>query len=259
MHKIEKEKLLITLYTSTYNDEIMIPHTIKWYRERFPDCRIIIGDNRSTDRTEEICRDLGCEFRPFDSGNCIPVEVGQWVKNNSWREKTTDWIMLVDCDEFVDINQIDLKREAEAGTTIIKTQGWDVYNIKDDYDVEGMNRGCRNILYDKLVCFNKKHILKMNFEVGAHAANPEGNVIFSKKIYNLMHKKYLNVDYVFKKYQESLGRIPQLHLDRGYSFEVDKIGKVPATHFYNQELEKIKMEFEKRRKMSIPLKIRSDS
>ena len=36
---------MITIYTITYNEEFIIPYFIKWYRDIFVDCKIIIYDN----------------------------------------------------------------------------------------------------------------------------------------------------------------------------------------------------------------------
>jgi len=250
---------MITLFTSTFNDEIMIPHFIKWYRDRFPNCRIVVGDNRSTDSTEKICKNLGCEFRSFDSGGYIPVEIGLWVKNNSWKESTSDWVIFVDCDEFLDINQGDLKKEDEEGTSLIRTQGWDIYNLEDNFDIENMHYGCRNILYDKIVCFKKSKIKEINFSIGAHSAKPEGDIKLSKNYYNLLHKKYVNLEYVENKIKTNLNRVVPAHVERGWSHDIPKIGKIAPTYLYDISRNVLEQEFEKNRKKSIPIKIKSGS
>ena len=49
----------IACYTITYNEELMLPHFIKHYKQ-FCD-KIVVYDNMSTDRTKEIALDNGCE------------------------------------------------------------------------------------------------------------------------------------------------------------------------------------------------------
>ena len=52
---------MITIYTIAYNEEVMLPFMIKWYRERFPECKIVVYDNFSTDKTEEIALSNDCQ------------------------------------------------------------------------------------------------------------------------------------------------------------------------------------------------------
>ena len=44
----------ITVYTIAYNEELMIPHFIAHYRKQFPNCKIVVFDNESTDNTIKV-------------------------------------------------------------------------------------------------------------------------------------------------------------------------------------------------------------
>jgi hypothetical protein len=205
----------------------------------------VVGDNRSTDRTAEICNSLGCIVRPFDTGNFIPIEVGLWFKNNSWKESETDWSFIIDCDEFLDMSQEDLIEESNQGATLIRTTGWDIFNLKEDYDIENMDWGCPNKSYNKFVLLNKSKIREMNFSEGGHYSNPEGDIILSKKSYNLLHKKYVNIEYVCKKYEQNLARLHPSYIKQNFGSQ------------YLLDRDKIAEHFEKHRKLCIKLKKRS--
>ena len=75
---------LITIYSICYNEQVMMQFFINHYRNLFPNCRIVIYDNYSTDRTEEIALANGCEVIKYDSNNEIRDDLYLEIKNNCW-------------------------------------------------------------------------------------------------------------------------------------------------------------------------------
>jgi glycosyltransferase involved in cell wall biosynthesis len=222
---------LVTIFTSSFNDEIMLPFNLKWYKERFPDSRIVVLDNKSTDKSVQVALDYGCESVVFDSKDQLPIEIGQWIKNNTWKRATTDWVIFIDCDEFLDISENDLEKEHEFGATFIKTCGWDVVNLKDDLDIENMNWGRKNYFFNKLVCFKKSQITEINYDIGAHTSRPVGILNPSKETYNLLHKHFVNVDYVHEKYKRNYDRLSEEHRQKGWGVHYKKDRETIAKEF----------------------------
>ncbi len=61
---------MISIFTITYNEEVILPYFIKWYRERFPNCKIVVYDNESTDGTKNICLNTpNLQYIPYYTGN----------------------------------------------------------------------------------------------------------------------------------------------------------------------------------------------
>ena len=112
---------MITIYTIAYNEEIMLPHFIKWYRERFPNCRIVIHDNESTDDTVKIALENNCEVISFDTKNKFEDAIHMNIKNQCWKEAKTNWVIVCDTDELLDIKQEILLLEEKQDTTINST------------------------------------------------------------------------------------------------------------------------------------------
>ena len=193
---------MITIYTIAYNEEIMIPHFIKWYKERFPSCKIIIYDNYSTDNTEKIALENGCKVIKYDTKNQLSNSKYLEIKNNCWKSADTDWVFVGDVDEMLNINELQLHQEMLKGTTIIKSKGWDVVNLKNDLDIENMDCGCNSPRYSKNYMFNKSEITEMNYEPGCHKSNPLGFVQYSEREYNLYHKRYVNAQFLIDRYRE---------------------------------------------------------
>src|SRR3989338_8384979 len=112
---------MITVYTLAYNEELLIQFMIDHYRTRFPGCRIVVNDNMSTDNTVKIARANGCQVIPYDTNNQIQDRRYMEIKNNCWKDAKTDWVLICDMDELLEINANQLKTEEKSGTTIVRS------------------------------------------------------------------------------------------------------------------------------------------
>jgi glycosyltransferase involved in cell wall biosynthesis len=146
----------------TFNEDILMQFSIDFYRKRFPNCHIVIYDNDSTDNTINICKSNNCEIRPYSTNGTIDEQYLVDTKNNCWKNANTDWVIVCDVDELLDINSQQLDQENINGVTRIRCESWQMVNMEDNFDVKGMKYGYRNPqdeqcwLYDKSLCFNKK-------------------------------------------------------------------------------------------------------
>lgn len=198
---------MITVYTLTYNEELLIQFMIDHYRSRFPGCRIVVINNINTnDDTVKIALRSGCDVL-FEDNDKLQDEPLTKIKNNCWKDAKTDWVLVCDLDELLDINEAELKDEENLGTTIIRSEGYDMVDMEDKLDIPGMKYGARSDALDKAYLFNKKFIREINYVPGAHRCNPKGKVKYSKKIYKLYHYCYINYDVTVKKYKMCRDRI----------------------------------------------------
>lgn len=209
---------MITVYTLTYNEELLIEFMITHYRLRFPNCRIVIYDNISTDKTVEIARKNGCEVIPFNTNNQYREDRQVELRNNCWKDALTDWVLMCDLDELVDINNTKLNQEQKKGTTIIKTETYDMINLTNNLDLTRMKHGVKSPLPGKFCLFNKKFIKAMNYGPGSHSCNPEGQVVYSQKIYKLYHYNSINTKTTIKKFKERAQRMSKENLQNGWGF-----------------------------------------
>ena len=85
---------MITVYTIAYNEAVFIQFMIDHYRARFPDCRIVVYDNMSADRTVNIALTNGCEVIPFDTNGQLQDRRYIEIKNSCWKDATTDWVLI---------------------------------------------------------------------------------------------------------------------------------------------------------------------
>lgn len=220
---------MITIYSIVYNEEIILKHFIDHYRSRFSNCRIVLYDNISSDNTRIIAKENNCEVYDFETNGQINEFEYLKIKNNCWKSANTDWVLVCDADEFLDINKKQLVREASRGTSIIKPLGYNMVNMNDDLNIDRMEYGVRSEPYDKCVLFNKKLLNEINYAVGCHTCAPTGKVRFNKESYNLYHYKYINKDYLVQRYNIFSARLSQVNLKYGmgyqYNFGKEKIIK----------------------------------
>lgn len=209
---------MITIYTITYNEELLIKFMIDHYRERFPNCRIVVYDNISTDNTVKIALANGCKVIPFDTDNHYSDLRLIDIKNNCWKNALTDWVLICDVDELLDINKADLELEEKVGVSIIVSEGYDMVDMGDNSSIADMKYGARSDGYDKFCLFNKKFIREINYEVGCHECNPEGIIAYSSKAYKLYHYCFINENMTVEKRKRNGARLNPENLKKGWSY-----------------------------------------
>lgn len=212
----------ITIYTLTYNEEVMLPFFIRHYRKLFPNCKIVIYDNESTDSTVEIAKNNGCEVITYRTNGQLSDSTYLAIKNNCWKKSETHWNIICDCDELCEIHEMDLIYEDHNEVSLIRLKGYDMVNVSEDYDnfnVENLKFGYENQLYDKTLILNKSKIEEINFRAGCHIANPIGDIKYSNNEYRLLHYKYIGVNYMIKRYELFKERLSNENKERNWGIQ----------------------------------------
>ena len=232
---------MVTIYTITYNEEVIIESFINHYRKNFPNCEININDNYSTDLTVEIAKKYGCNVVLYNTNNELSDETYLQIKNNVWKTSKTDWVIICDCDELIEINESQLISEEKELTNIIKPIGYSLMNNNEIVDIKNMKYGFRDLGFDKCILFNKKFIKEINYSVGAHSCHPVGynnGVKFNNNTYRLLHYKYLSPSYTVNRHKMFGERLSEINKKRGwgihYGFSSESI-----IEYYNEQKNKL--------------------
>jgi hypothetical protein len=196
---------MVTVYTVTYNEELIIEFFINHYRKKFPDCKIVVFDNYSTDRTVEIAKLFGCEIIFYDTNNTFSDKKLIEIKNGCWKDSETEWVIVCDCDELIQINEEQLKKEEKNGYTIFKFNGYNLMNFNND-TLENISYGWPDESYDKILLFNKTQIKEINYNYGCHESNPIG-ILKVCKVYDMFHYKFLGKSYTINRYKKFAERL----------------------------------------------------
>lgn len=205
---------MCSIFILCYNEEVLIPHTIKHYKENIPNCKITIMDNKSTDNSIKIAKELGCDIIEWSSDRWNGIDDKKYVeiKNNCWKNAKDGWIIMCDMDEWLCITEKELEEEKNNGTTILKTEGYEMMGeskevLLNDIDLFSIKKGLFNKMLSKKLCFHKPDIKEIKYNCGAHRCNPSGNVKLSEKIYIIKHMNYLGekyyVDKILKRHERN--------------------------------------------------------
>ncbi len=209
---------MITVYALTYNEQVFIQFLIDHYRSRFPGCRIVVYDNMSTDDTVDIALANGCEIVPFDTQGQFQDRRHMEIKNHCWKTATTDWVVVCDYDELIDIDKAALEAEESAGSTIITPEVYDMFNMHNNLDIAGIRHGVPSQIPGKKILFNKKFVHQMNYGPGAHSCEPEGRIVYSKP-YKLFHYANVNEDLTISKFRDLQARLSPENLAMGWGIQ----------------------------------------
>jgi len=211
----------ITIHTVTYNEELLMQLMIDHYRSRFPDCHIVVYDNQSTDNTVAIAKANNCEIRHYDSGGQVNDQMLWETKNNCWKNAKTDWVLVCDLDEMLDITEQQLIAEDAQGVTKIKCECYHMVNMEDNLNVRNIKYGLRDprdTVYDKDLLFNKKYVDINYINNDCHFTNSiaKGKPIKNSKPYKMLHYKYVNPDIFVSKQQTSAKRLSHINKINGW-------------------------------------------
>jgi glycosyltransferase involved in cell wall biosynthesis len=216
---------MITIYTIAYNESVFIKFMIDHYRSRFLNCKIVVYDNESSDDTVDIAKANGCEVISYSTNNQISDKKYLEIKNSCWKTAKTDWVLICDMDELLDITEADLKREDSLGSTIIRAEAYNMVNLEDNLDLPGITHGSRCAPYDKSYCFKKKLIKEINYDPGCHTCKPIGLVKNSEGLYKLYHYKCINPEYQIARYRMYEQRLSEENRKNGWGGHYIKAGE----------------------------------
>ena len=235
---------MITIHQLCYNEILLLEFAYNFYKSRFPSAKFVLHDNGSTDGSADLAEKLGYEIKPFDTGNQMDDASLVELKNNCWKQDDTDWVIVADMDELIDINEQMLTRQQELDYSIIQTFGFQMVNLTDELKVQNIHSGFReNDVYDKCLIFNKKFVQDMHWAVGCHTCNPSGSIVrFSSDRFHLLHFKYLSEDFIVNRYKDLNQRRSQKNIENKWSVHYE-ISEQELREYYksikNKQLTKL--------------------
>lgn len=207
----------LRVYLIAWNYEKFIHETINWYNK--VDCNITVYDNMSTDRTVEICKDLGCEVISFNTGGKMDEKTLMNIRELCWLNPAHEepWVVVCDEDEWVDVSE----NIFEADWNVNKCVGYEMFGQDGDTQ-EQLTYGVESAGYCKMALFNKTQIERMNFGAGSHQANPvakEGfQVKFNPNPVALYHTKWRGWETGLNRQQTIAPRRSDGDKQRGWNF-----------------------------------------
>jgi len=219
------KKPIVHAYFICHNEEYILPHLLRYYSEFCE--KIYIIDNMSDDRSVEIINSFdNTEIIPYNSKGKFDDNKHMRLKNNVWRvsEGIADYVIIGDSDEFLYHEDMDkfLKESFDNGITFFKPHGShmiadeDLVLKADDNLLDIVKEGVPVSVLDKPMMFNCNKIKEINYSLGGHMANPQGEV----KIYNgedlkMLHYKFIGLENHLRRCQSRGSRLSDWNLKHG--------------------------------------------
>lgn len=206
----------VDLFTMGFNEEPIVQFMIDHYRERFKDIHINFFDNESTDRTKEIALKNGCTVIDYFTNNQVDDQKLTNHKNSCWKNSNADWIIVCDVDEMLDCNEEQLKMEQDLGTSIIRSEGFNMVCMDETFNLAGIKHGAKCPPYDKKVLFKKSDIEEIGYTPGAHQIYPVGRAQYSKDVYKLYHYNFINLEWNVARHEITKTRMGDYNKKMGW-------------------------------------------
>ena len=189
------------------NEEAMVPYFVRHYA---PLGDVTIFDDHSEDDTASVARAEGAKVMPVEGQEQDLLEYRLLrAKNHAWWpvRNDYDWVIAVDPDEFLYHEDLPgaLQHSQDMGATVLAPCGYQMVSLVFPTGprpiTEQVRRGVISPMYSKLCCFNPKKISGINFGVGSHYANPQGEVqLMSYPGLKLLHYHYMGLDWIDTRY-----------------------------------------------------------
>jgi glycosyltransferase involved in cell wall biosynthesis len=182
--------------------------------------KVILLENNSTDNTIAIAKAHGAEVWSYDVKDEIDDRWYTEVKNNCWKKSNADWVIIVDADEFVYSPWL-LDILSKTKDTIFAPDYYDMYSDVRPYGSGQIYDEVFMGLKDKtkINLFNPQEIKEINYDIGCHRANPEGNVSFAMSMgVRTLHMRYLSIDYVLERNRRWLLRLSAVNRKMGWGY-----------------------------------------
>jgi hypothetical protein len=232
-------KQTIWIYALCYNEIHFVRNFFTAYKNAD---KIILYEGNSTDGTTELAKSLGATIVPVDTGNELRDDIFTDIKNNCWKEARgkTDWVIVIDFDEIfarmvkIDkeiIYDLDLSEPYKQGFNIIKPYGYnmisfDAPSFTDDHPFIHCQKGAYHPPAEKLCCFRPDQISEINFNAGAHLAEPldmngskDGVRIYCHKDYKLLHYKAWNYKLYIERMEIGKNRLSEINKRNGWGYQ----------------------------------------
>jgi glycosyltransferase involved in cell wall biosynthesis len=163
---------------------------------------VIIYDNYSTDNSVDICLNSGADVIQYDSGGELRDDIYIQIKNAVWKHSAADWVIVVDCDEFV--YHPDLVSVLEnSDYTAFEPRWYEMFSQEfpatDGQIYDEVNMGYE--AWPKLNLWRPSEVTEINYEIGCHLCQPKGNVKLNyvESDIKTLHMRHLGKQYIIDR------------------------------------------------------------
>lgn len=230
----------IEIYALCHQEARIIPYFMRHYSQYG---QVYLFEGHSTDGSDDLAKSLGAIIIPTDTSNKVNDDIFMNIKNNCWKASRADWVIICDMDEFVyhsnfkeyliNIQEtIILPRTFEMLSDLYPTTTGQIYDeVKFGFETQS-----------KMFLFKPSELKEMNYGVGCHVAQPEGNVSINRKSEIIcMHMRHLSLDYILQRNKYTYERMSDINKKNGWGWHTNLPPESVADFFNSNRQNLIKV------------------
>lgn len=225
----------IHAYILCYNEEKMIRHTMNHYSKFCT--QITVLNSGSTDSSMEILKNeypnVIIKDLPGSYQDQLDDIANSDLKNSIWKGSNADYVIVCDMDEFLyhpKLNEALAKcKRKRCALPMVAGYNMFSHDFPDDYSrpiIDQIKNGVRAYNFDKQIIFDPNQISQINYHPGAHKCFPKyapgANIDICDISFDLLHYKYINIDYLIKRHELFAARLSEFNIKHGYGAEYNK-------------------------------------
>lgn len=211
-------------YIICFNESEILPFAIRHYRQFCE--RVVIHDMGSTDGSQKIATDAGCEVVQHDAKGEFDDRQNQGIKNACWKSAPDDdFAVIVDADEFIYFPagaEMTLDSYDKQNLAVVHPHGYemlsDTYPTGSGQIYDEVKMGAKEVdWYSKPSLISPKRLLRVEYGTGAHVVtaflkNGRQVTVNQKSEFNypstlLLHNHHIGgVERVSRLYNENRAR-----------------------------------------------------
>jgi len=207
----------IEIYALCHQEADIIPYFMRHYKQYG---QVFLMEGHSTDGSAELARLRGAIIVPVDTNDEVRDDIFTDIKNNCWKDSKADWVIVCDMDEFVYHPDMINYLSTIKDTIVIPRQFemiTDIYPTTDKQIYDEVRYGFE--MPSKMFLFQPQKLKNISYGVGAHSAQPEGEVYINKSSEIIcMHMKFLSVNKVIERNRYLTSRFSDINRKNGWGW-----------------------------------------
>lgn len=209
----------IEIYAPCHQEARILPYFMRHYNQYG---QVFLFEGDSTDDSRKIAQDLGAIVLDLDTGGQTRDDILMDLRNNCWKQSKADWVMVVDCDEFI-YHPNFVEYLSTIPETIVLPRTFemiaDVFPTTQGQIYEEVQYGFETT--SKMYLFKPGKVKNMAFGAGSHSAQPEGEVYINRTSEIIaMHMRHLSVERVLRRNAHYATRMSEVNKKNGWGWHV---------------------------------------
>lgn len=222
----------IEIYSLCHQEAKIIPYYMRHYNQYG---NVYFYEGHSTDGSADLAKSLGATIITLDTKNEVRDDVFVDIKNHCWTASKADWVIICDMDEFIYhpdlINYLGTIKESIIIPRTFEMMS-ETYPVTEGQIYDEVQYGFET--RSKMYLFRPQEVKSINYGVGCHDAQPEGNISINRSSKIIcMHMRHLSVDHIVERNAYLASRLSEINKRMGWGWHLI-MPRVAVEGYFNE-------------------------